>query len=161
MKLPLLLENTSKVWMRSSKLRENLKRELFQIWMNIGFSSAFSIDITFKGNLPSISWGTSIYSVGNAAITIMTIFQVKFASPEIKRVTDHKTWTSVPYAFQTVCGFFNILQMRWDKAGSLSTLSKKTRKSNDLQMSLHFSSVILKTFSVGLIGVWRQQPSAP
>ena len=49
------------------------------------------------------------------------------------------------------------IEVLWDGAYGLSSLSEKTRKSNHLQMSLqrqHFLLSYLKTLSVGPAGVW-------
>ena len=51
----------------------------------------------------------------------------------------------------------------WDRAYGLLSLSKKTRKSYHLQMSLqrqHFLLSYLKTLSVGWAGVLNLQPPA-
>ena len=64
------------------------------------------------------------------------------------------------YTGHYVCGFFNVPQIYymckglWDGAYSLSSLSEKTRKSNRLQMLLHFLLSYLKTPSVGQAGFW-------
>ena len=80
--------------------------------------------------------------------------------PECKSEIDHYTGHYVPYTLRRVCGFFNVPQIYytykglWDGAYSLSSLSEKTRKSNLLQMLLHFLLSYLKTPSVGPAGVW-------
>ena len=75
----------------------------------------------------------------------------------------HYTGHYVPYSLRRVCGFFKVPQIYymckglWDGAYGLSSLSEKTRKSNDLQMLLqrqHFLLSYLKTLSVGPAGVW-------
>ena len=76
---------------------------------------------------------------------------------------DHYTGRYVPYSLWGVCGFFNVQQIYymckglWDGAYGLSSLSKKTRKSNRWQMLLqrpHFLLSYLETLSVGPAGVW-------
>ena len=42
----------------------------------------------------------------------------------------------------------------------MSSLSEKTRKSDHLQMKLHFLLSYLKTLSVGPVGVSKSQPGA-
>ena len=80
---------------------------------------------------------------------------------EIDQYTGHY----VPYSFRRVCGFFNVPQIfyhmckgLWDGAYGLSSLSKKTGKSNRLQKLLqirqHFLLSYLKTLSVRLAAVW-------
>ena len=79
---------------------------------------------------------------------------------ECESEIDHYTGHYVPYTLRRVCGFFNVPQIYymckglWDGAYSLSSLSEKTRKSNLLQMLLHFLLNYLKTLSVGQAGVW-------
>ena len=64
------------------------------------------------------------------------------------------------YTGHYVCGFFNVPQIYymckglWDGAYSLSSLSEKTRKSNLLQILLHFLLSYLKTLSVDQARVW-------
>ena len=84
--------------------------------------------------------------------------------PPYKSEIDHYTGHDAPYSLRRVCGFFNIPQIfyymckgLWDGAYGLSSLSKKTRLSNRLQMLLqrqHFLLIYLKTLSVGPAGVW-------
>ena len=45
------------------------------------------------------------------------------------------------------------IEVLWDRAYSLSSLSEKTRKSNRLQMSLQRQHFLLRTLSVGPAGV--------
>ena len=55
------------------------------------------------------------------------------------------------------------IQVLWDGTSGLSSLSEKTRKSNQLQMSLqrkHFLLSYLKTLSVGPAGVLNPRPPA-
>ena len=79
---------------------------------------------------------------------------------ECESEIDHYTGHYVPYSLRRVCGFFNVPRIYcmckglWDGAYSLSSLSEKTRKSNLLQMLLHFLLNYLKTLSVGQAGVW-------
>ena len=79
---------------------------------------------------------------------------------ECESEIDHYTGQYVPYTLRRVCGFFNVPQIYytckglWDGAYSLSPLSEKTRKSNLLQMLLHFVLSYLKNLSVGQAGVW-------
>ena len=80
---------------------------------------------------------------------------------ECESEIDHCTGHYVPYTLRRGCGFFNVPQIYytckglWDGAYSLSSLSEKTRKSNLLQMLLHFLlSYFKKTLSVGQAGIW-------
>ena len=81
---------------------------------------------------------------------------------------DHYTGNSVPCSLQQVRGFFNVpcrpynTEDAGDGAYYLSSLSEKTRKSNNLQMSLQRQHVLLmyfKTLSVG--AVWGSNPRPP
>ena len=59
---------------------------------------------------------------------------------EIGQRPDQHTGNSMPYSMRLVCGFFNVprgmnIEVLWDGAYGLSSLSEKTRKSNHLQMS--------------------------
>ena len=103
------------------------------------------------------------------------LFKVEFTSKEGMSINapiheceseiDHYTGHYMPYSLQRVCGFFNVPQIfyhmckgLWDGAYGLSSLSKKTRKSNRLQKLLqirqHFLLSYLKTLSVGPAAVW-------
>ena len=82
---------------------------------------------------------------------------------ECESEIDHYTGHYVPYSLRRVCGFFNVPQIYymckglWDGAYGLSSLSKKTRKSNHLQMLLqrqHFLLSYLKILSVGPAGYY-------
>ena len=74
---------------------------------------------------------------------------------ECESEIDHYTGHYMPCSLQRACGFFKAL---WDGAYGLSSLSKKTRKSNRLQKLLqirqHFLLSYLKTLSVGPASVW-------
>ena len=78
---------------------------------------------------------------------------------ECETEIDHYTGHHVPYTLRRVCGFSNVPQIYYtckglsDGAYSLSSLSEKIRKSNLLQMLLHFLLSYLKTLSVGPAGV--------
>ena len=68
---------------------------------------------------------------------------------------NHQTGDYVSYSSLTVCGFFNVPQCHVRRG--LSSLTKKTRGSNFLQMSTqrhHFVVSYLKTLSVGPAGVF-------
>ena len=70
---------------------------------------------------------------------------------------NHHTRYNIPYAFRTVCGFFNVTPVLWDGAYGLSSLSGKTWMSNHLQITLqrqHFLLIYLTTLSVGAVHVW-------
>ena len=71
----------------------------------------------------------------------------------------HYAGHDVPYSLRRACGFFNVPEIYYmckglrDGAYGFSSLSEKTRKSNLLQMLLHFLLNYLKTLSVGQAGV--------
>ena len=88
---------------------------------------------------------------------------------ECESEIDHYTGHYVPYSLRRVCGFFNVPQIYymskglWDGAYGLSSLSKKTRKSDHLQMLFqrqHFLLRYLKTLSVDPAGLLTQQTGA-
>ena len=80
----------------------------------------------------------------------------------------HYTGNSVPYSLQQVHGFFNVpcwlynSEDAGDGACDLSSLSKKTRTSNRLQMSLQRQHVLLSYFKTLSVGpVWGLNPRPP
>ena len=75
----------------------------------------------------------------------------------------YTTGVYVPYSFQTVVRVRSTshknrsVKVLWEGTYGFSSLSEKTRKSNDLQMSLqrqHFLLSYLKTLDPGPAGVW-------
>ena len=81
---------------------------------------------------------------------------------------DHNTGNYAPFSFQIVCGFFMSHRVKceqglWEGTCGLWSLSKKTRKSNHLQMSLqrqHFLLAYFKTLCAGPARVWTHNHSA-
>ena len=81
---------------------------------------------------------------------------------EFESEIDHYTGHYVPYSLRRVCGFVNVPQIHIHVQGLVRQglrfivlISKKTRKSNRLQMLLqrqHFLLSYLKTPSVGPAG---------
>ena len=88
---------------------------------------------------------------------------------EIASEKDCYTGHYMPYYLRRVCGFFNVPRIYhmckglWDGAYGLSSLSKKTRKSDHLQMLFqrqHFLLRYLKTLSFDPAGLLTQQTGA-